>query len=65
MGYIKNRLKEPSTWQGMIAAVTTAGAALFPEYTKEIAAVGTAVFSIVSVLLKDRGSDDSPKTKPS
>jgi hypothetical protein len=50
---------ELSTWQGIIAIVTGFGVALSPELGEAIAILGVAVFGVVSVITKERGSDDA------
>ena len=59
MQYLINRLKELSTWQGIIAIVTGFGVAISPELSEAIATLGVALFGAVSVIMKERGSDDS------
>lgn len=59
MEYFINRFKEASTWQGLIAIATSLGVAVSPELTEAIVGVGVALFGAVSVLLKERGSDDA------
>jgi len=51
--YITDRLKERSTWLGIIAIVTAAGVALTPEQTEAIAAAGAAVGGLVAVFTAD------------
>ena len=58
MNYLLNRLKEASTWQGIIAIVTGFGVTLSPDLREAIASLGVALFALVSVVLKERGSDD-------
>ncbi len=59
MKTLLNRLKEVSTWQGVITIVTGFGVAISPELASGIAAAGAAVFALVSVIWKERGSDDA------
>ena len=59
MQYLINRLMELSTWQGIIAIVTGFGVSLSPELGEAIAILGVAVFGVVSVITKERGSDDA------
>lgn len=59
MQYLINRLMELSTWQGIIAIVTGFGVALSPELGEALAVLGVAVFGVVSVIAKERGSDDA------
>lgn len=59
MKYLINRLKEPSTWQGIIAVVTGFGVAISPELSSSIVTAAAALFGTVSVVLKERGSEDA------
>jgi len=61
MDALFNRLKEVSTWQGIIAIVGGFGVAISPEMSGAIIAVATGVFALVSVILKERGADDAKK----
>lgn len=54
-----NRLKEVSTWQGIIGIVTGFGIAISPDLADGIAAAGVAVFGLVSIVRKERGADDA------
>lgn len=51
--FIKDRLKERSTWLGLIAVVTAAGVALTPEQKEAIASLGVAIGGIVAVFTAD------------
>lgn len=59
MQYLLKRLKELSTWQGIIAIVTGFGVSISPDLREAIATLGVAVFATVSIVLKERGSDDA------
>lgn len=59
MEYVIKRLKEPTTWQGLIALVTAFGVALSPELAEGIVSLGVTIFAVVSIVLKERGSDDA------
>lgn len=59
MNNLINRLKEVSTWQGVIGIVTGFGVAISPDLAEGIAAAGVAVFGLVSVVFKERGADDA------
>ena len=51
--FVIGRLKERSTWFGLIGIVTAAGVSLSPEQTEAIVAAGVAVAGIVAVFTKD------------
>lgn len=59
MDYMVQRLKEPTTWQGIVTIVTGFGVAISPELSASIVAVGVAAFGIVSVVIKERGAKDA------
>lgn len=49
-----NRLKEASTWRGLIALVTAAGVTITPEQTEAIVAAGLAVIGLIGVFMPDK-----------
>ena len=51
--FVIGRLKERSTWLGLIGIVTAAGVSLSPEQTEAIVAVGVAIAGVVAVFTKD------------
>ena len=55
------RLKEVSTWQGIIAVLTGFGFVVSPELSDGIIGIGVAVFGLVSVIWKERGARDAEK----
>ena len=52
--YILNRLKERSTWLGLIAFATSCGATIATELTESIISVGAALAGLVGVVAKDK-----------
>lgn len=54
MKYLIERLKEVSTWQGIIAGATIFGISCNQELTTAIVGVGTTIFTLVSVLMKGK-----------
>lgn len=63
--YIMNRLKEPSTWRGLIALATAAGLALSPEQKETIIGLGVTAISAILIFKKDANSVDAkPKPEP-
>lgn len=55
MKYLIDRLKEPSTWRGLIMIATgVAGAKWSPESQETIVYVGVSLAGIVGAILPDR-----------
>ena len=54
MSYILERLKEISTYQGIIAMLTALGIIISPELSEAIASAGVGIFTLVSVLMKEK-----------
>lgn len=52
MQYLIDRLKERSTWLGLIALLSAIGVALTPEQAEAIAALGVAAAGAVGVFTK-------------
>jgi len=52
--FILARLKERSTWLGIIAAVTLAGVKISPELAEQIATAGGMVASAVAIFTSDK-----------
>ena len=52
--YIIARLKEASTWRGIIALLTAAGVTISPEMVDKIVAAGLAVMGIIGMFFKDK-----------
>ena len=61
MNNLLNRLKEVSTWQGIIGIITGFGVLMSDEMRGAITGLGVAAFTAVSVFMKERGSDDVKK----
>lgn len=53
MNYVLSRLKEASTWRGIIAVITACGVALSPEQIEAIVATGLALMGIVGAFFPD------------
>jgi hypothetical protein len=51
--WIMDRMKERSTWLGIIGFITAAGVALTPEQTAAIAAGGMALASLIATFTRD------------
>lgn len=58
LDFIVNRLKEPSTWRGVVGIATAAGVALNPEQVAAIVAAGVGIAGLIAVFTKDSGSED-------
>lgn len=54
LNYIVNRLKERSTWLGLIGMLGAVGISLSPENSEAIITVGVAVASALAVLTGDK-----------
>jgi len=52
--YITSRLKERSTWIGLISFVTALGVSLSPEQSQAIVSAGVALASVVAVFSTDK-----------
>lgn len=57
--WVVARLKEPSTWRGIVWLATTLGVSLKPEVWEQVVAVGMAVAGLIGIL-----SSEPPKTLP-
>ncbi len=62
MKYILSRLKERSTWLGLIALVTACGAQIETALAEQIIAVGMAVAGLVGIVTKDKKDETSTET---
>ncbi len=55
--YIFKRLKERSTWLGLIALATAGGATISAELAEQIIAAGVAIAGIVGVATADKDKE--------
>lgn len=53
MNLIVSRLKEPSTWRGLVMIATALGVALDPQMVEAIVAAGTGLAGLIGVLTTD------------
>ena len=61
--YIFSRLKERSTWLGLIALVTACGATIETVLAEQIIAAGMAIAGLIGVFTKDTtGSTEATAT---
>ena len=52
--YILERLKEPSTWRGIIMLLTAAGIPIAPEMQKVIISAGLALAGLIGAVTPDK-----------
>lgn len=52
--FILDRLKERSTWAGLVAVATAAGVSLSPDLQEAIAVTGMSVAGLIMILTKDK-----------
>lgn len=52
--YLLNRLREASTWRGILALLTAAGVAISPEQIESIVTAGLALIGVVGVFASDK-----------
>ena len=52
--YIEQRLKEPSTWRGLILVATAAGATISPAWNDAIITLGIALAGGIGVATSDK-----------
>lgn len=78
INYILSRLKEASTWRGIIALITGGWTTLNPEQIEAIIPIALAIVGAIGVFLPDKNkkwvltetdepkeSDEQPKSPPS
>jgi len=51
--YVRERLKEASTWRGLILFATAAGAKFSPEMSEAIITLGVAIAGLIGVATSD------------
>lgn len=62
--YLLNRLKEPSSWRGIVLAVVAAGVALKPDQIETVVSVGLAVAGAIGAFVPDAKSSYPNDPKP-
>ena len=55
--YLLDRLKERSTWIGIIAVISASGIEMSVAKTETILALGTGLAGLISMLTKDNNND--------
>ena len=53
LNYILLRLKERSTWLGLISLATAAGVTLSPDQTQAVVTAGVGLAGVIAVFTKD------------
>lgn len=54
MRYLLNRLKEASTWRGLVLVITALGVQLTPDQLSAIVATGLAVSGLIGAFFPDK-----------
>jgi len=54
--WLLHRIKEPSTWRGLVWLLTVAGVSLRPDQVEAIVLFGMALAGLLGVLLPDAPS---------
>ena len=57
LDWIISRGKEPSTWRGIIGALTVAGVVVSPELAEYIIGAGVSLISIFEIMRKEKKAD--------
>ena len=60
MNWLLRRLREPSTWRGLVWLATVAGLSLRPEQAEAIVTVGMALAGLLGVFLVDTNPPQLP-----
>ena len=54
MKYILDRLKEPSSWRGIVMIATAFGVSVNPELMDSIIVAGTGLAGVIGFVFKDK-----------
>ncbi len=54
LNYLLTRLKERSTWLGMISLVAAMGVSLSPDQSQAIVTAGVGLAGVIAVFTKDK-----------
>jgi len=57
MSIILDKLKEPSTWKGLLLLATICGVSIKPELQEAIIAAGTAIIGVIWVMQNESRAD--------
>jgi len=56
MNWLLNRLREPSTWRGLVWMLTALGVSLSPEAWAHITTIGMAAAGLIGVLTREKAT---------
>lgn len=60
--FLITRLREASTWRGIVLILTSLGAGIKPEHAEAIVSAGVGLAGLLAVLLPDRmGAGNVPR----
>lgn len=57
--YLISRLREPSTWRGIIMLLTAAGVQIQPQMIEVIVSCGMALAGLIGVVSADKKTDNT------
>lgn len=63
MAWLLNRLREASTWRGMVWLLTVSGVALRPDQVEAIVLAGMAIAGVLGVFLQDKARNPNERTR--
>jgi hypothetical protein len=63
MNWLLNRLREASTWRGLVWLLTVSGVALRPDQVEAIVLTGMAIAGLLGVFLQDKARDTNERTR--
>lgn len=63
INYIVGRMKERSTWLGLVGVLASFGIAIEPAMAEAIAGVGIAAASVLMIVFKDISDKKAPKVE--
>jgi len=63
MNWLLNRLREASTWRGLVWLLTVSGVALRPDQVEAIVLAGMALAGLLGVFLQDKARDPNERTR--
>lgn len=60
MEFLYERLREPSTWRGLIAMLTSLGVVLDPDQIELIIPVGVGIIGVIGTFVPDKPIPQNP-----
>lgn len=63
MNWVLSRLREASTWRGIVWLLTVAGVSLRPDEVEAIILAGMAVAGLLGVFLQDKSRNSQERTR--